>query len=112
MKVSFGDKSIECEQARDFLSRLRGLMFRSSPVSILFEFPYASRERNSIHSFFVFFPFDAIFLDEGKKAVDIRESVPPFTPLIRPAFPPKYLIELPSGSVEKMKIKKGTKFEF
>ncbi|MCX6777599.1 MAG: DUF192 domain-containing protein [Candidatus Micrarchaeota archaeon] len=112
MEVRVGENKIDCLFANNFFSRLRGLMFRPSAIPILFEFPSQSTRRNAIHSLFVLFPFDAIFLNERKEAADIFESIPPFKLWIEPKNPPKYLIELPAGSVGKFKIKKGTRFEF
>jgi uncharacterized membrane protein (UPF0127 family) len=99
--------------ADNFLSRLRGLMFRLRfPRTMLFVFPETSPKRNAIHSFFVFFEFDAVYLDEGKKVVDIYEKVKPFTPYIEPKKPAKYLLELEAGAVKKMKIELADQIEF
>ncbi len=99
--------------ANSFFSRLRGLMFRSKfPKPILFFFDDTAPKRNSIHSFFVFFPFDAIYLDENKVVVDIFENVRPFTPYLEPKKRTKYLIEMDSGDVKKYDVAAGDTIEF
>lgn len=91
------------ETAGTTLSRMRGLMFRKSCVPILFDFH--SMGIWPIHSFFVRFKFDAIYLDSDWKAVAIYEGIPPFTACVSPSVPSRYLIELPSGSVKKLSAK-------
>ncbi|MFH1448284.1 MAG: DUF192 domain-containing protein [Candidatus Micrarchaeota archaeon] len=99
--------------ADSFFSRLRGLMFRLRfPRPLLFVFPNTSPKRNAIHSFFVFFPFDAVYLDGEKMVVDIYERVRPFTHYIEPKCPVKYLLELEGGSVKKLGIEVEDRLEF
>ena len=96
-----------------FFSRLRGLMFRLTfPRPLLFIFPDTSPKRNSIHSFFVFLRFDAVYLDDGKKVTDIFENIRQFTPYIEPSSPVRYLLELEAGSVKKLNIEVGDRMEF
>ena len=104
--------SEDAELADSFLSRLRGLMFRRNPKTLLFVFPESSVKRNSIHAFFVFFEFDAIYLDSGKRVVNVHERVKPFTPYLEPAAPAKYLVEMAGGSASKRGIKAGDVLEF
>ena len=52
--------------------------------------PFESRAL--IHSFFVFFPFKAIFLNSKKKIVDVKK-IRPFT-IYKPRKPAKYVVEL------------------
>ena len=99
--------------ANSFFTRLRGLMFRAKfPRTMLFVFPDVSIKRNSIHSFFVFFEFDAVYLDAEKKVVGIFERVRPFTFYIEPKKPSAYLLELEAGAVKKLKIGIGDKLDF
>lgn len=102
-------KIINYELADSFFSRARGLMFRFSPKTILFIFP--KEGIHPIHSLFVFFPFDAVYLDAQMRVTEIFRSVPPFTLLISPKKPAKYLLELPAGDAEKLSIKVGTKLQ-
>lgn len=85
------EEKYECEVARTFFEKMRGLMF-SGRKNILFVF---DRERFfGIHSLFVFFPFDAIYLDSRKIVVDVAKGVKPFTPYLENRTPAKYLLEL------------------
>ncbi len=59
--------------ARSFLSRAFGLMFRRSmrkDEGLLIEFP-AWMKRPRLHSFFMFFPIEVIFIDENFKVVEV-----------------------------------------
>jgi uncharacterized protein len=86
-------------------SRTRGLMFRKKAIPLLFIFD--SVGIYPIHSLFVFFPFDAIYLSENFAVNEIYESVPMFKLLLTPALPSKYLLELPAGAAQELSIKKG-----
>jgi len=77
------------------LARLRGLMFRRDlPVDgLLFVFPAWRRHPRAvgIHTFFVFFPFAAIWLDEEERIVHAVEARP--FRAYAPPRPARYLIE-------------------
>ncbi len=80
--------------------RLKGLMFENAAsfdYALVFALPRESRPAAAIHMFFVFFPIDAVFLDRGKRVVDIARNLRPFTPSYMPKKPAKYIIELPCG---------------
>ena len=103
----------EYEPADTAWKRCRGIMFRQKVEKpLLFSFDEAGRKRNSIHSFFCFARFDAIFLDGAKRVVDVRENVAPFVPLIVPSAPAKYLIECAAGEARKRKVRPGQKLVF
>lgn len=100
----------EFEIADTMLKRARGLIFRNKiEKPLLFILPSESRESGTIHSFFVAFPFDAVFLNSKGIVVDIRENIQPFTLRITPAKPAKYIIELRAGAVRRRKIGIGSK---
>lgn len=74
------------------LQKITGLMFKTKNTqALLFEF---SKTNMTIHSFFVFFPFYAIWLDENNKIIEIKK-VKPFTFHIKPRKPFTKLIEIP-----------------
>ncbi len=114
MKVSNITKkkslSIPLELASTVQARLRGLMFRKACIPLLFVFPQEGIW--PIHSFFVSFPFDAIYLGSEKKVASVFESVPPFTLSLPPSIPSKYLLELAPGSAKKLDAKIGDKFSW
>jgi uncharacterized membrane protein (UPF0127 family) len=94
------------ETAGTFFSKLRGLMFRRSVARpLVFTFAAESRA-NAIHSLFVFFPFDAVFLDSARRVADMRR-VQPFSLLITPKAPAKYLIEMRAGAAKKKGLQIG-----
>lgn len=75
------------------LGMILGLMFRTRKTCpLLFEFK--KDVRIAIHSFFVFFPFKAIWLDENNEIIE-QKLVKPFTLSVRPKKPFRKLIEIP-----------------
>ncbi|MDD5148265.1 MAG: DUF192 domain-containing protein [Candidatus ainarchaeum sp.] len=86
--------------------RLKGLMFENQAVfdyALVFDLPSESVLHATIHMLFVFFPIDIVFLDKGKKVVDIVRGIQPFTPSCSPKKPAKFLIELPAGKASGIK---------
>jgi uncharacterized membrane protein (UPF0127 family) len=80
----------EALTAFSILPQIRGLMFRARPVCILFDF----REEavHPIHSFFVFFPFYAIYLSREKKVLE-KARIGPFRRIYRNSKAARYLLE-------------------
>lgn len=78
----------------NIFQRFIGLMFsrREKAEALLFEFK--NKTRIHIHSFFVFYDFVAIWLDEKDKIIKIS-VVKPFTPTLRPEKSFKKIIEIP-----------------
>lgn len=111
IKNSSRDTSLSCllEPAQTLGTRMRGLMFRKKCASLLFTFDWS--DKHSIHSFFVAFPFDAIYLDDAGRVADIFEAVAPFTPLLTPRSPARYLLELPPGSIKRLSARIGDKMQ-
>jgi len=74
-KIKVGSKElvVDGKMCNSFFSRLRGLMFRFSLRPMIFVFP--RNTRMSIHSFFVFRKFLAIWLLNGR-VVDMRVVKP------------------------------------
>ena len=93
------------EPASTLYARMRGLMFRKKPAALLFTFDWT--DRHSIHSFFVAYPFDAIYLDEHGLVADVFHSVPPFSPLLTPRSGARYLLELPDGGAARLNARIG-----
>lgn len=97
----------EKELADDPFKRAIGLMFRRRlDKALLFVLPEETKMGAAIHSYFVFFPFDIVWLDRDKKIVDMR-TVRPFRLFEAPGKRAKYFIELPAGSIKKAGIKIG-----
>jgi uncharacterized membrane protein (UPF0127 family) len=94
MKIYFNKRSFFTDVKKvSFLGKFIGLMFKSrNTKNLLFEF--SSNEPRTIHSFFVFFPFLAIWLDKNNRVLEWN-VVKPFTPAITPKKHPTRLVELP-----------------
>ena len=105
MRVKHNRKNFSSETAKTFFEKMKGLMF-SNRKNILFVF---EKERIfGIHSFFVFFPFDAVYLDAEKEVVDVVRNIAPFTLYVENKTPAKYLLEL----CEKNNLKVGDKMRW
>jgi uncharacterized membrane protein (UPF0127 family) len=83
-------------------------MFRHQPVPILFKFPNVGIW--PIHSLFVFFRFDAVYIDPEKRVAEILPEIPSWKLLIMPKCQSLYLLELPPGQSRKLSV--GDKLEW
>lgn len=94
IKVSFRGKKFNIKAKElSALGKLIGLMFKSKECdSLLFDF--GGEGKWSIHSFFVFFPFLAVWLDKKNNVLDYR-VVKPFAFSVQPKNKFAKLIELP-----------------
>lgn len=87
--------------------RMKGLMFEdpnSFNYALVFSLPRESIANASIHMLFVFFPIDVVYLDKGKKVVDIVKGLAPFSLGYVPKKPAKFFIELPAGKSKGIKL--------
>jgi len=81
--------------ARTFVERLRGLMFRPSLAQgealVLFG-------DNSIHTFFMRFPIDVLYLDREGRVLRLEEAMPPWRvgPVVDGC---RIIVELPPGTI-------------
>ncbi len=64
---------------------------------------------SSVHTFFMKMPIDAIFVDKKMKVVGIYEDLKPFR-ITKWVWRSDSVIELPSGSVQRLKIHRGEVF--
>ncbi len=86
----------EYKVCRSFLSKFLGLMFSKQRI-LVFEF---SKERyRSLHTLFVFFPIDVLFLDENKRIIEIKKNLKPFS-FYTSKNKAKYVIEIPTGRIQ------------
>lgn len=94
--------------ARDFFSRFLGLMGRKglSPEEALL-FPRC----NSIHTFFMRFPIDVIFLDEKNVIVEVIERMPAWRMLL-PRRAAKHTLEMAGGRAKALGLTKGIVLEW
>lgn len=94
MKIYYKKSSININ-AKELsqIGMFTGLMFRTSKTQNLL-FIFNKKRKQYIHSFFVFFPFLAIWLDE-KDVVVKTQVVTPFKPVASSGRAAKKLIEVP-----------------
>ncbi len=94
--LRFKNKSIEIPYVKKVSEsgKFFGLMFvrRKKARALLFEFKKPARL--AIHSCFVFFPFEAIWVDENNKIISFS-TIKPFRAGISPRKPFCKLIEIP-----------------
>ncbi|MBU0929865.1 MAG: DUF192 domain-containing protein [Nanoarchaeota archaeon] len=90
MKLKINKKRLEFELCDTLLKNFRGLMFSKKKNLILIA-AKESRIDASIHSLFVFFPFNAVFLNSKKEMVD-HKKIRPFS-FYMPKKPAKYVLE-------------------
>lgn len=72
-----------------FLGKVRGLMFRRKSKNLLFD-----NFSGAIHSWFVFFPFVAVWLDDKNRVLE-AEIIKPFRNYVKPEKKFGKLIEVP-----------------
>jgi uncharacterized protein len=64
----------------------------------------------SVHTFFMKFPIDLIYLDRNKKVKKVRSSVPPWR--LSACLSAHSIIELASGTIETTQTRQGDVLEF
>jgi uncharacterized membrane protein (UPF0127 family) len=87
--------------ARSFWSRFRGLMLRSSldeDAGLLIE------PGGSIHTAFMRFPIDAVFLTKEGEVVKVAPAVKPWRATLSRGYS---VLELPSGAAAKANVEAG-----
>lgn len=75
------------------IRKYTGLMFRTRKTKPL-SFDFKTPTMQPIHSYFVFFPFRAIWLDDRGEIIDTK-IIKPFTFSVIPSKPYKVLLEIP-----------------
>jgi len=94
-----------CEIADLPLSRLRGLLGRralESGAGLLLE------PSNSIHTFFMLFPIDVVFLDSEFRVLRTRTHLGPWR--VAGVTQARAVLELPAGEVDRRGIEVGEHF--
>jgi hypothetical protein len=89
--------------ASNFLKRLKGLIGREklTPGEALVIKPC-----NSIHTFFMRFAIDAVFLDKNNRVVKVISSMKPFR-MSGIYFKAHLVIELPAGTIQETSTSAG-----
>ncbi|GBE19419.1 MAG TPA: hypothetical protein ENG87_03105 [Candidatus Pacearchaeota archaeon] len=76
------------------LEMARGLIFRRKEGAPSLLFDFKNKKRENIHSFFVFFPFVALWLDDQNNVIEIK-IVKPFNFYIRVKKNYSKILEIP-----------------
>ncbi len=95
------------ERAQSFWARLRGLMFRThldADGGLVIE------PNSSVHTFWMRFPIDVIFVDRSDRVVGLSPRLAPHRPYAgaRGAW---RTIELPAGTIERSATQLGDQLE-
>ena len=105
-KVSFNFNgrriTVNAKECNNF-ERILGLMFKSKNKAEALLFSFNKPVNLGIHSFFVFFPFVAVWLDEEDNAIDVKE-IKPFTMSAEAKRPYRKLLEIPMNEQYRKKL--------
>lgn len=80
--------------------KFSGLMFSRREKAGILLFKFKKEQNIAIHSFFVFYPFLAVWLDRKNKVVDLK-IVKPFNPCVYPEKNFLSLVEIPINKKNK-----------
>ena len=80
--------------------KFSGLMFSRLEKAEILLFDFKRKQKIAIHSFFVFYPFIAVWLDEKNNVVDLK-IVKPFSPCVSPQESGFKLVEIPINKKNK-----------
>lgn len=87
------------------LQKFIGLMFSRRENARMLLFSFKKKQKIRIHSWYVFYPFIAVWLDERNRVVDLK-IVKPFTPWVSPKKRCISLLEIPINLYYKNLIKR------
>ena len=102
--------ALRSKTADSMLSRSVGLMF-SKPTQSAMILKFSSEAIIGLHTLFVFFPIDVLFVDGRLRVVEMLGSMEPFS-TYSPKKKAKYVIELPAGTIRKSKTRLGDEVAF
>ena len=88
----------------NLFEKFTGLMFSRREKAKILLFSFRRKQKIAIHSFFVFYSFLAVWLDDNNKIVDIK-AVKPFQPCISPKKDSYKLVEIPINRKNKKILK-------
>ena len=104
--INASPSEIHSFEARSFIDKLKGFMFIKKPGYALL-----LKSTNSIHSFFMRFSIDVLFLDKDNKIVKIEGNIQPGRVFL-PVISASKVLELPTGLVDISKFKIGDIIDF
>ncbi len=92
---------------KTFFSRFMGLMFSNGlkdNEALVIVSNKESISMSSIHTFFVFFSIDVVWLNNDFEVVDLRSNLLPFRLFISPKVKARYIVELNKGKSISIKL--------
>ena len=92
------------------LGRAVGLMF-SKPTQSAMILRFGREMLISLHTYFVFFPIDIMFIDSRLRVVEMVSAMQPFT-TYSAKRKASYVVELPVGTIKKTRTKAGDEIAF
>lgn len=93
--INYKSKKIKVEvEDCNFFRKFSGLMFSRREKAGILLFDFKEKQKIAIHSFFVFYPFIAIWLDKKNKIVDLK-VVKSFAFCVSPKKSCYKLVEIP-----------------
>lgn len=95
MKFSYKNKkfTLDVKKCNKF-QKFRGLMFRKKKNSPALLFEFNKKSRTPLHSFFVFFSFIVVWLDDKNNVIEIKK-IKPFKPYINIKRDFNKILEIP-----------------
>ncbi|SCZ50817.1 DUF192 domain-containing protein [Thiohalomonas denitrificans] len=115
--VQVGGEAFRVELATSAAEQRRGLMHREQlPQGTGMLFVYQHPQPVSFWNKDVRFPIDILYFDANSALIRTDTHVPPCPyrdcPRYRTAAPVKYVLELPAGTTERLKLKPGDRLQF
>lgn len=98
-QLKLANQKIEIEVCRTFWKRLLGFMFQRKKITTGKCFPHC----NSVHTFFMFQKIDIIVCNKDMKIIELKKAFPT-NHILFPIQGASYILELPLGSIENLKI--------
>lgn len=97
----------EVTLANTFFKRLRGLMFRRrlAPAEAIW-----LRPCNGVHTFWMLFAIDVIFLDQQLRIVKLVENMRPFR-VTTPQLSARSVLEMPAHTISRASLNVGDQLE-
>lgn len=103
----------DAKEARSMGARVRGLMMKKEPQTLVLVSPQHSIADSSIHMWFMRQHIDVIWLNRDLEVVDLHEDAKPWAfRIFRPKRSAKYVVECPVGTIERTKTEEGDHFSF
>ena len=83
------------ERADTGFSRFKGMMLTRKKKNLLLDFKREGIMTSAIHTFFMLYTIDAVWLDSDMEVVDVKKNLKPFSfQIFKPRIPARYVLEL------------------